>query len=236
MKCQYCNCIDSKVIDSRPTEEGSSIRRRRECINCGLPYAADVEHEYTNAHDTSCNVCGTIRDLVLPAEETGASQKVTWKSSDTKIADIDPDTTVHCHNVFYLPENADEFHLENFDYIADAIDTVSAKIDLAERAQRLGIPMISCMGTGNKSDPSLFRIDDISKTSGCPLCRVMRRELKNRGIRKLNVVWSPETPVKPLPCGEETSRRQTPGSLPFVPGVAGLIMAGKIITDLVKDK
>lgn len=151
-----------------------------------------------------------------------------------RILDINPECKVTAIQKFYLPENAEDFSLSDYDYIADAIDTVSAKIDLAKKAQELGIPIISCMGTGNKFDPSLFRIDDISKTSGCPLCRVMRRELRNRGIKKLNVVWSPEEPVKPLPSDEESGKRQTPGSLPFVPGVAGLIMAGKIIRDLVE--
>ncbi len=184
--------------------------------------------------DSDCVAVSNINRQLCALISTVGKPKV--EIIKERILDINPDCNVTALQKFCLPENADEFRLEDFDYIADAIDTVSAKIDLAERAQRLGIPMISCMGTGNKSDPSLFRIDDISKTSGCPLCRVMRRELKNRGIRKLNVVWSPEIPVKPLPCGEETSRRQTPGSLPFVPGVAGLIMAGKIITDLVKDK
>ncbi|MBO5410358.1 MAG: tRNA threonylcarbamoyladenosine dehydratase, partial [Clostridia bacterium] len=94
------------------------------------------------------------------------------------------------------------------------------------------VPIIACMGTGNKLNPALFRIDDISKTSVCPLCRVMRRELRIRGVKKLNVVWSPEEPLKPLPCSEESGKRQTPGSMPFVPGAAGLLMASKIITDL----
>lgn len=149
-----------------------------------------------------------------------------------RILDINPDCKVTTLQKFYLPENADEFRLEGYDYIADAIDTVSAKIDLAVKSQALGIPLIACMGTGNKFDPSLFRISDIFKTSGCPLCRVMRTELRKRGVKKLNVVWSPEEPVKPTQTTEETGKRQTPGSLPFVPGAAGLIMAGKIILDL----
>ncbi len=150
-----------------------------------------------------------------------------------RINDINPECKVNTIQKFYLPENSDEFSLSDYDYIADAIDTVSAKIDLAEKAQQFGIPVISCMGTGNKFDPSLFRISDISKTSGCPLCRVMRRELKKRNVKKLNVVWSPEEPIKPASTNEESGKRQTPGSLPFVPGAAGLIMAGKIITDLI---
>ena len=149
-----------------------------------------------------------------------------------RILDINPDCKVTAIQKFYLPENSDEFNLENYDYIADAIDTVSAKIDLAVKSQELNIPIISCMGTGNKLDPSSFIVSDIFKTSGCPLCRVMRTELRKRNIEKLNVVWSPEEPVKPAETSEKTGKRQTPGSLPFVPGVAGLIMAGKIILDL----
>ena len=149
-----------------------------------------------------------------------------------RILDINPQCNVTALQKFYLPENSDEFKLEDYDYIADAIDTVSAKIDLALKAQQFGIPIISCMGTGNKLDPTRFMISDIFKTSGCPLCRVMRTELRKRNIKKLNVVWSPEEAVKPAKTDEDTGKRQTPGSLPFVPGTAGLIMAGKIILDL----
>ena len=151
-----------------------------------------------------------------------------------RILDINPNCRVTALQKFYLPENADEFSLESYDYIADAIDTVSAKIDLAVKSQEYGIPMISCMGTGNKLDPSQFSVSDIFKTSGCPLCRVMRTELKKRNIKKLNVVWSPEIPVKPAPTAEDSGKRQTPASLPFVPPVAGMIMAGEIIKDIIK--
>lgn len=149
-----------------------------------------------------------------------------------RILDINPRCEVTALQKFYLPENSNEFSLEKYDYIADAIDTVSAKIDLAVKSQEYGIPMISCMGTGNKLDPSLFTVSDIFKTSGCPLCRVMRTELRKRGIKKLCVVWSPEEPKKPAQTDEISGKRQTPGSLPFVPPVAGMIMAGKIILDL----
>ena len=152
-----------------------------------------------------------------------------------RILDINPQCRVTALEKFYLPENADEFSLESYDYIADAIDTVSAKIDLAVKAQQLGIPIISCMGTGNKLNPTLFTVSDIYKTSVCPLCRVMRTELRKRGVKKLNVVWSPEEPRKPAATDEDTGKRQTPGSLPFVPGAAGLIMAGKKILDLCKE-
>lgn len=149
-----------------------------------------------------------------------------------RILDINPECNVTAVQKFCLPENSDEFNLGDYDYIVDAIDTVSAKIDLAVKSQELGIPMISCMGTGNKLDPTRFTVSDIFKTSGCPLCRVMRTELKKRGVKKLEVVWSAEEPVKPSKTTEESGKRQPPGSLPFVPGVAGLIMAGKIILNL----
>lgn len=149
-----------------------------------------------------------------------------------RILDINPECKVTALQKFCLPENSDEFNLGDYDYIADAIDTVSAKIDLAVKAQELGIPMISCMGTGNKLDPTMFKVTDISKTSVCPLCRVMRTELRKRGVRKLDVVWSAEEPVKPAETNEVTGKRQTPGSLPFVPAAAGLVMAGKIILNL----
>ncbi len=149
-----------------------------------------------------------------------------------RILDINPQCEVTALQKFYLPENSAEFNLEKYDYIADAIDTVSAKIDLAVKSQEYGIPMISCMGSGNKLNPSLFTVSDIFKTSGCPLCRVMRTELRKRGIKKLNVVWSSEEPVKPAQTNENSGKRSTPGSLPFVPPVAGMIMAGKIILDL----
>lgn len=150
-----------------------------------------------------------------------------------RILDINPQCKVTALEKFCLPENSDEFMLGDYDYIADAIDTVSAKIDLAVKSQQLGVPMISCMGTGNKLDPTRFAVSDIYKTSGCPLCRVMRSELRKRGVKGLNVVWSPEEPVKPAQTNEESGKRQTPGSLPFVPAAAGLIMAGKIILDLI---
>lgn len=153
-----------------------------------------------------------------------------------RLLDINPGCKINILQKFCLPENIDEFNLQRYDYIADAIDTVSAKIAIAQKAQDYSVSVISCMGTGNKLDPTLFTVSDISKTSGCPLCRVMRRELKKREIKKLNVVWSPEEPVKPVQTDEECAKRPIPGSLSFVPGTAGLIMAGKIIKDLVNKE
>lgn len=149
-----------------------------------------------------------------------------------RILDINPDCKVITHQVFYLPENADDFPLADFDYVADAIDTVSAKIELAVRCTAAGVPLISAMGTGNKLDASRFCVTDLSKTSGCPLARVMRRELKARGIGHLKVVYSTEEAKKPISLTKEEGTRIPPASLPFVPPVAGLLMAGEIIRTL----
>ena len=147
-----------------------------------------------------------------------------------RIADINPDCRVVTHEVFYLPENADAYDLSGYDYIADAIDTVSAKVELICRAKAQGVPIISAMGAGNKLDPSAFRVSDLSKTQGCPLARIMRRELGARGIKHLCVVYSEEKP-QPSRLPSEHGKH-TPASLSFVPPVMGLIMAGKIVRDL----
>ena len=147
-----------------------------------------------------------------------------------RIADINPDCRVVTHEVFYLPENADEYDLSGFDYIADAIDTVSAKIELICRAKAASVPIISAMGAGNKLDPSAFRVCDLAKTQACPLARIMRRELGARGIRHLSVVYSEEKPRPSLLPSEHG--KHTPASVSFVPPAMGLIMAGKIVCDL----
>ena len=135
-----------------------------------------------------------------------------------------------------MPENADEYDLVKYSYIVDAIDTVTAKIELIVRADRAGVPIISSMGAGNKLDPSRFEVEDIYKTSVCPLARTMRRELKQRGIKKLKVVYSKEEPIKPVDLSDAeeapTERRAVPGSIAFVPAAAGLVAAGEVIRDL----
>lgn len=141
-----------------------------------------------------------------------------------RIQNIDPEIVVHPIKMFYLPENAAEFDLSPYDYIIDAIDNITAKLELAVRAQKLQIPLISSMGTGNKLDASGFRISDISKTSGCPLAKIMRKELKQRGINHLKVVYSDMVPA----------RNRPPGSISYVPPVAGLLMAGEVVRDLLK--
>lgn len=191
----------------------------------GIGRLTIVDNDVVSATNINRQLCALHSTVGMPKVEVVKN----------RILDINPLCEVTALKRFYLPENSSEFNLGSYDYIADAIDTVSAKIDLAVKSQELGIPMIACMGTGNKFDPSRFTVSDIFKTSGCPLCRVMRTELRKRGIKKLNVVWSSEEPVKPSETTENTGKRQTPGSLPFVPGAAGLIMAGRIILDLCKD-
>lgn len=165
-----------------------------------------------------------------------------------RILSINPDAQVRTHKCFFLPENADEFPFEEYDYIVDAVDTVTAKITLIMKAEEKHAPVISSMGAGNKLDASAFRVADIYKTKVCPLARVMRRELKKRGIKKLKVVYSEEKPTRPMedmaiscrnhcicPPGAQhkcTERRDIPGSVAYVPSVAGLILAGEVIKDL----
>ena len=157
-----------------------------------------------------------------------------------RILDINPQADVVVHNCFYLPENEQEFNFNQYDYIVDAVDTVTAKISIICKAKKLQIPVISSMGAGNKMDAAAFRAGDISNTSVCPLARVMRRELKKRGIDSLKVVYSKEKPMKPMEefmeessdTGMLSNRRSTPGSVSFVPPVAGLLIAGEVIREL----
>lgn len=156
-----------------------------------------------------------------------------------RILDINPKAEVNVYKCFYLPENADEFDFTKYSYIVDAIDTVTAKLELIVRAKAAGVPIISSMGTGNKLDPTQLEVTDIYKTSVCPLARVMRTELKKRGIQKLKVVYSKEQPMKVQKKdtekinSENTGRiKDVPGSVAFVPSVAGLIIAGVVMNDI----
>ena len=165
-----------------------------------------------------------------------------------RILEINPDCDVRVHQCFYLPETADQFNFSDYDYVVDAVDTVTAKVTLVLEAQKAGVPIISFMGAGNKLDPTRFRVADIYKTSGCPLARVMRTALRKRGVKHLKVVYSDEIPTRPIedvsiscrshcicPPGTArkcTQRRQVPGSTAYVPAVAGLIIAGEVINDL----
>lgn len=151
-----------------------------------------------------------------------------------RILDINPEAKIEIYKTFYMPDCNEEILDSSVSYVVDAIDTVTAKIFLVEEATRLNIPVISSMGTGNKLDPSKFEITDIYKTSVCPLAKVMRKELRQRNIKKLNVLYSKEEPVKPRKESEEkTAKRQVPGSIAFSPSVAGLMIASKVVKDLI---
>ena len=152
-----------------------------------------------------------------------------------RIKDINPDCKVKIFKTFYTPETSSEFDFRQYDYIVDAIDTVAGKIELVIKAKEANTPIISSMGAGNKMHPEKFEVADIYKTSVCPLAKVMRQELKKRGIKKLKVVYSKETPIKPFGSAEEQNKtkRQIPGSNAFVPSTAGLIIAGEVIKDLI---
>lgn len=150
-----------------------------------------------------------------------------------RIADINPHCKVRTFKTFFLPETADQFDFSVYDYVVDAIDTVTGKLTLIENAKAAGVPIISSMGAGNKVNPAAFEVADIYETAVCPLAKVMRRECKKRGIKSLKVVYSKEEPRTPLELIQEGSRRSIPGSTAFVPSVAGLIIAGEIINDLV---
>lgn len=152
-----------------------------------------------------------------------------------RIADINPDCRVTVHRCFYLPENKDAFDFTEYTYVVDAVDTVAAKIQLVLQAKEAEVPIISSMGAGNKLNPAAFEVADIYKTSVCPLAKVMRRELKQRGVKKLKVVYSREEAIKPM---EEEAppprKRSTPGSVAFVPSVAGLIIASEVVKEIIK--
>jgi len=166
-----------------------------------------------------------INRQIIAFESTVGQYKT--KLMQKRIYDINPMAKVDTYEMFYLPENADEYPLEEYDYIADAIDTVAAKVELAVRAERLGVPMIAAMGAGNKLDPTKFEVADIYKTQVCPLAKVMRRELKARGVKHLKCVYSTEVSVK--------TEGGLVGSMPHVPTAAGFIIAGEIIRDIIRD-
>lgn len=192
-------------------------------------------------------ICLTnLNRQILATHQTVGQFKV--DAARERVLSINPKAVVNLHKIFYTPQTAEQFDFSKYDYIVDAIDTVTGKIALAEQAERAGTRMISCMGAGNKMNPAAFEVADIYETSVCPLARVMRRELKKRGIRSLKVVYSKEPAMHPesgeqAGCSENdicspdtekpgTPRRQIPGSNAFVPSAAGLIIAGEVIKDL----
>ena len=175
------------------------------------------------------------RQIIANVHNIGKDKTDEIKS---RLLSINPNLKVSVNKVFYLPENAEEFDLSAYDYVVDAVDTVSAKIEIIKRAKAVGVPVISCMGTGGKTDPTMLKVSDIQKTSVCPLARVMRRELKKRGVSGVKVVYSEEEPVcdnaamknaEKIKCG-----RPSPPSMIFVPASAGLIIAREVVFDLIK--
>lgn len=167
------------------------------------------------------------RQIIATRETIGQYKTEAMKQ---RIHSICPETEVETHECFYLPETRDQFDFSRYDYVVDAVDTVTAKIDLVLRAKEAGVPVISSMGAGNKMNPAMFEVADIYRTSVCPLAKVMRRELKKRGVRELKVVYSREEPIKRTT--EEP--RPVPGSIAFVPSAAGLIIAGEVVKDLIE--
>lgn len=192
-------------------------------------------------------VCLTnLNRQIIATRQTVGKYKV--EVMKERALSINPDIKVNAHNCFYMPENADEYDFSDYTYIVDAIDTVKGKLELVMRANALNIPIISCMGAGNKLNADMLEVADIYKTSVCPLARTMRYELRKRGIKKLKVVYSKEKPIRPLEdmsiscrthciCPPNTARKCTnrrdiPGSTSFVPAVAGLIIAGEVVKDI----
>jgi len=180
-----------------------------------------------------------INRQILATRDTVGMDKA--EAAAQRVKAIDPDITVYPRKTFYLPETADQFDFSEYDYVVDAIDTVTGKLMLVQAAQAAGTPIISSMGTGNKLDPTAFRVGDISQTSVCPLARIIRKECKKRGIQKLKVVWSTEDPIAcDLPADDPAwaelpeGRNALPGSVCFVPATAGMILAGEVIKDIIK--
>ena len=172
---------------------------------------------------------------ILATHRTLGMEKT--EAARQRVLEINPEAVVRVYPVFYTPDTAADFDFTRYDYIVDAIDTVTAKLALVEQAQAAGTPIICCMGTGNKLDPTRFQVADLAKTSMCPLARVMRKELGKRGIRHVKVVYSQEEALTPTGWEEEAAalgKRQIPGSVSFVPGAAGLILAGEVIKDLIR--
>lgn len=198
--------------------------------------------------DDDCICLTNINRQLHATTKTVGRPKV--EAMKERILEINPKAVVETVQRFYMPDCADEIIPEDCDYIIDAMDTVTAKLDLVEQANRRNIPIISCMGAGNKMDPTRFEVADIYETSVCPLAKVMRKELRQRGIPSLKVVYSKETPIKPREeeesscssgficpsetTGKSTVKHQIPGSISFVPSVAGLIISGEVIKDIIK--
>jgi len=176
-----------------------------------------------------------INRQILATDKTVGRYKV--DVAEERIRDINPDCRVRTYKIFYLPETQDQFDFREYDYVVDAIDTVTGKLTIIENAKKAGVPVISSMGTGNKLNPAALEVADLYETSVCPLAKVMRRECRKRGIDSLKVVYSREEPVKPQgPAEKAPGRRAVPGSTAFVPAAAGFMIAGEVTGDLVRMK
>lgn len=184
--------------------------------------------------DDKVSITNINRQIIATTTTIGQYKVDVAKS---RVLDINPNIEVNTYKTFYLPDTSERFDFRHYDYVVDAIDTVAGKLQLAEQAKKTKTPIISSMGAGNKMDASAFEVADISKTSVCPLAKVMRRELKKRGIYHLKVVYSKEKPLVPEGTNEEGihTKRQTPGSNAFVPSVAGLIIAGEVVKDIISE-
>lgn len=198
---------------------------------CGVGAIDLVDDDVVSPSNLNRQLFATSETIGLPKTEAAAA----------RLRAVAPGCRVTCHRLFYLPETAKKIDLSLYDYAIDAIDTVTAKLCLIAAAQAAGTPILSCMGTGNKLDPSLLRVSMLSETRGDPLARVMRKEAKKRGLRDFPVVWSPEEPrspqIDPAALAEElrpgAGRRDLPGSAPFVPAAAGLLLASRVVRDLI---
>ena len=189
---------------------------------CGVGKIILVDHDCVSESNINRQLCALDSTVGLP--------KVAVVGA--RLRDINPNAEIIERKEFFLPENSEEFDFSELDFVIDAIDTVSGKLEIARKATEAGVPMISCMGTGNKLDPTAFRVTDISKTSVCPLARVMRRELKKRGISHLKVLYSEEAPIK-TEAAAEAGGKIPPASIAFVPSVAGLIAAGEAVKTII---
>lgn len=190
---------------------------------CGVGCIALIDN------DTVCET-NINRQIIANINTVGRLKTEVMKE---RILSVNPSADVEIHNCFFLPENSDKFDFTRYDYVIDAVDTVTAKIEIITKAQKDGIPVISCMGTGNKLDPSLLKIDDIYNTSVCPLARVMRSQLRKRGVKSLKVLFSTEPPHTPSFQDDCGVRRSVPGSIAFVPSAAGILIAGEVIRDII---
>ncbi len=187
--------------------------------------------------DNDTVALSNLNRQIIATEYTLGKDKV--EAVKDRLSSINPKIEIICNKIFYLPENAENYPLDEYDYIIDAVDTVSAKIEIISRAKKVGVPVISCMGTGGKTDPTMLKVADIENTKGCPLARVMRRELKARGITGVKTVYSEETPVSFNKDGAEDIKdgsRKAPSSMIFVPATAGLILAREVVFDIIEKE